>query len=389
MNIKWIDWLYFFREILNLNGGACERFINALKLRLKVKHVYLLASGRDAIMISLRALGLKEGDEILIPSYTLGELIPLLQKQRYILKAVDVCRDTYTIDPVDLKKKISQNTKCVMVTHLLGAPCDMESILAIAKKWSVPILEDCAHAFGAKMGENYIGTLGDIGIFSFETNKTLPTYGGGAIITHNSTYAKEIESLMVGRVSQKIPIIKKMLLVWLEEIFVRSPFFSFVSQILFSPKIAPIFEKLYRAGQGKARKNNVCYSNFQAMVGLNRLSSFDQRQQRLQSLFDEISVKLPKNIFVQKRNLYGTAVFYNMVVLVKSPLINFRKKMIKHGFDVGIGSEVMDDCSEILGSDDCPVSREIFHQAVILPVHDGLSVRNKDRLISFMGKIHD
>jgi perosamine synthetase len=382
LDIKLKDWVFLFKEIVNLNKGKNNIFSMKIKSILKINNVFLVASGRDAIMISLKALGLKKGDEILIPAYTLGELIPLLEKEGFILRAVDIEDDSFTIDTDDLAKKLNPKIKCIMVTHLLGAPCNMDKIMSLAKSYQIPVLEDCAHSFGAKTEAGYTGSLGDIGIFSFESNKPLPTYGGGAIVTKRDDLAYKVDSLISSRDYARLPVMKKFIFTWLEELLVRSPLYSFLTKILFSPKVAPLFEKFYRGSHKKVRKKSIQFSNFQAEVGIDRLDNFTYKQDILNSLYEKVASNLPENILLQKRAKYGSPVFYNMVVLFQQDLVTMRSRFNSEGIDIGIGSEVMDDCSLMLNSKDCPVCSRIFNQAVILPVHKGLTLPRMNKLLS-------
>lgn len=149
---------------------------------------YALAtsSGTSALLASAFALGLKPGDEIIIPAYTfvasyssvifLG-LVPVLAE-------ID---ESLSLDPDDIEKRITPRTKAIMPVHMLGNPCDMDKIMAVAGKHNLLVLEDCCQAAGASYKGRKIGTIGNIGAFSLNFFKTINSGDGGFVVTNDKT----------------------------------------------------------------------------------------------------------------------------------------------------------------------------------------------------------
>jgi len=145
------------------------------------------SSGTSSLLCSALALGLKPGDEIIVPAYTfvasyssvifLG-LVPVLAE-------ID---ESLTIDPEDIERKITPRTKAIMPVHMLGNPCDMDRIMSIAKKHNLLVLEDCCQAAGASYKGKKVGIIGHIGAFSLNIFKTINSGDGGLVVTNNPDY---------------------------------------------------------------------------------------------------------------------------------------------------------------------------------------------------------
>jgi dTDP-4-amino-4,6-dideoxygalactose transaminase len=155
-----------------------------------------VANGTDALLLALRACGIKAGDEVITTPFTFiatAEVIALLNARPVF---VDICPDTFNINPLLIEEKITNKTKAIIPVHLFGNPADMEPIMEIAKKYNLKVIEDCAQSFGAKYKEQITGTIGDIGCFSFFPSKNLGCYGdGGMVITKNEDIARQIKVL--------------------------------------------------------------------------------------------------------------------------------------------------------------------------------------------------
>jgi dTDP-4-amino-4,6-dideoxygalactose transaminase len=155
-----------------------------------------VANGTDALLLALRASGIKAGDEIITTPFTFiatAEVISLLNATPVF---VDICPDTLNINPRLIAEKITPKTKAIIPVHLFGHPADMAPIMDIAKKYKLKVIEDCAQAFGAKYNSQLAGTIGDVGCFSFFPSKNLGGYGdGGMVITKNKEIARQIKML--------------------------------------------------------------------------------------------------------------------------------------------------------------------------------------------------
>ena len=178
-----------------INGPDVKSFQSEMEEYLGVKHVIPCANGTDALQIAMMALGLKPGDEVITPSYTYIATTEVMGLLRLKPVFVDCDKDTFNISPEAIEKAITPKTKAIVPVHLYGQSCDMESIMKIAKKHNLFVIEDNAQAIGSDFtfsdGKTLkTGTIGDVGCTSFFPSKNLGCYGdGGAICTNNDELA--------------------------------------------------------------------------------------------------------------------------------------------------------------------------------------------------------
>jgi dTDP-4-amino-4,6-dideoxygalactose transaminase len=193
------------QEVINnaqfIKGPQIKQFEEALAAELHVKHVIACANGTDALQIAMMALDLKPGDEIILPVFTYvatAEVIALLGLTPVM---VDVDADTFCIDVNLIEAKITSKTKAIVPVHLFGQCANMDSILEIASRHSLFVIEDTAQAIGATWltanGQRLTaGAAGDIGTTSFFPSKNLGCYGdGGALMTNNDELAAKIRMI--------------------------------------------------------------------------------------------------------------------------------------------------------------------------------------------------
>ncbi len=150
-----------------------------------VKYAVSTNSGTSALHVAVRALGIGAGDEVLVPALTFISSASVVLQEKAKPVFVDIDPYDFNIDPEDLEKKITKKTKAIIVVHLYGCPAKMRQIKETAKRYNLKIIEDCCQAAGAKIGNQYVGTFGDIGCFSFEQTKNMTCGEGGMIVCNN------------------------------------------------------------------------------------------------------------------------------------------------------------------------------------------------------------
>jgi len=177
-------------------GKKLERFEQEFAAYCGVSHCIGVASGLDALILSLKAYEFPTGSEVLVPSNTyIATILAIIHSG---LKPVLVEPDlrTYNIDPARIEEHINPKTVAIMVVHLYGKVCAMESIMDISREYGLKVLEDCAQAHGAHLRGSKAGAFGDCAAFSFYPTKNLGALGdGGAVTTNNSSIAKKIRIL--------------------------------------------------------------------------------------------------------------------------------------------------------------------------------------------------
>lgn len=171
-----------------IGGNNLKIFESNFKKYLKVKYALGVANGTDALEIAIQSLGIKKGSEILVPANTWISTAEAVINSGCKLKFVDVDL-THNLCVNDLRKKISKNTKAIIAVHLFGNPANLIEIKKICNKNSIYLIEDCAQAHGAKLGNKKVGSFGDVSTFSFFPSKNLGCFGdGGMIVTNQKKY---------------------------------------------------------------------------------------------------------------------------------------------------------------------------------------------------------
>ena len=174
-----------FEKIIKNNdftlGREVDIFENNIKKLLRQKYVVAVGSGTDALMLSLKCLGIKEGDEVITTPYTFYATIGAIVTAGAKPVFVDVT-DDYNIDPKKIEKKITKKTKAIMPVHWSGKVCEMNKILKISKKYKIPIVEDSCHGILAKYKNKLAGSFGDFGCFSLHPLKNLNVWGDGGFV---------------------------------------------------------------------------------------------------------------------------------------------------------------------------------------------------------------
>jgi dTDP-4-amino-4,6-dideoxygalactose transaminase len=166
------------------------------------KHALALNSCTAALHLSILALGLKRGDEVITTAMTFCATVNSIIHAGAKPVIVDCQRDTMNIDPREIEKMITKKTKAILPVHFAGRPCDMAQIMKIAKKHGLKVIEDCAHAIESEYHGKKAGRIGDIGCFSFYVTKNIVTGEGGMAITDNEKYADRIKVLSLHGMSK-------------------------------------------------------------------------------------------------------------------------------------------------------------------------------------------
>lgn len=161
-----------------------------------VKHAISVGNGTDALIIALKALGIGHGDEVITTPFTFFATAESISFVGATPVFVDVLKDSYNIDPEEIEKAITENTKAIMPVHIFGQAADMDEINKIAKKHGLYVIEDSAQAAGGAYKGNKIGTFSDLACFSFFPTKNLGCAGdGGMIVTDNDDLAVMVKAL--------------------------------------------------------------------------------------------------------------------------------------------------------------------------------------------------
>ena len=189
-----------FNEVLQsgwfILGKSVKKLESEFADYINVEYCAGVASGLDALVLSIQTLDIEKDAEIIVPSNTyIATILSIVQSGCKPVLVEPVIK-TYNIDPLLIEKAITEKTKAIMVVHLYGKPCDMDPIIDICKRYNLYLIEDCAQAHGAEYKGQKVGSFGDLAAFSFYPTKNLGCLGdGGAIITNNPEYYEKVQAL--------------------------------------------------------------------------------------------------------------------------------------------------------------------------------------------------
>ncbi len=192
----------FVKEAFDSNwiaplGFNVDGFEHELCDVIKINFSTALSSGTAAIHLALIIIGIKENDEVLCPSFTFAATLNPICYLKAKPIIIDSENDTFNMCPISLEKAIKDRLKkgvkpkAILLVHIYGMPAKLDEIMAISKKYNIPIIEDAADTLGSKYKNRFVGTFGEIGIYSFNGNKIITTSGGGALVSNNEEYTKK------------------------------------------------------------------------------------------------------------------------------------------------------------------------------------------------------
>lgn len=168
-----------------IGGAAVADFEKKFANYIGVKHAISVNSGTDALVIALKALGVKAGDEVITTPFTFFATAEAIAVVGAVPVFADVEEDSYNIDPDRIEEQITERTKAILPVHIFGQPADMERILEIAARHNLLVIEDACQAVGASVSGRKMGAMGNVGCFSFFPTKNLGAFGDGGMITTN------------------------------------------------------------------------------------------------------------------------------------------------------------------------------------------------------------
>jgi len=183
-------------------GQKVKRFETDFARYIGCQHAVAVNSGTAALHLALDAVGVQEGDEVIVPTmtFTATAEVVLYFKAKPVL--VDCEPDTFNIDPLDIERKITAKTKAIIPVHMAGQSCNMDRIMEIARRHKLKVIEDAAHALPSRFNGKMIGTIGDVTCFSFYVTKPIATGEGGMAVTDNLEWAERMRVMSLHGISK-------------------------------------------------------------------------------------------------------------------------------------------------------------------------------------------
>lgn len=357
-------WTIFKKDNL-----ASEKLEKILSEYLDVSNVVLVSSGRVALKLILETSQIQKGSEVIIPGLTFGYLAEVIKSANLVPKPVDVDLKTFQMSIKEVEIAISEKTGAILATHLFGEPGDIKSLLKIARKNQIILIEDCAQSFGAKINTKMTGTFGDISFSSFNIAKTLQGISGGVIFGNDIKWLKKIEK-KVDQNSPKIIDFKTDLIRGLMgHLMIKTPFWFMLMYLISFEWLQKLFTSLYRSAESV--NPSMALPNFFAKIILVNFENYDSRIEKrleIRSLYNKFLNKILDFPIIEKDS---QGVVYMVPGLVKFDPLKLRRFLAIKGIDIAISKEVV-DCLLGLDSNSWLISQRI----ISLPVYENLKKRD-------------
>ncbi len=176
-------------------GPKLEEFEHAIARYIGAAHAIGVSSGTAGLHLCIRALGIGEGDEVIVPSFAFIAVANAVRYEKALPVFVDIEAETLNLDPSRIEAAITSRTKAILVVHTFGCPADLAAILEIARQHHLCVIEDACEAIGAEFDGRKVGGWGDAGVFAFYPNKQITTGEGGMVVTENPRIASMVRAL--------------------------------------------------------------------------------------------------------------------------------------------------------------------------------------------------
>lgn len=346
-------------------GPKTHEFAERFAERTGVTYAVPVNSCTAALHLSLLALDIGAGDEVITSPYTFASTANTVIHAGATPVFADIQRDTFNIDPKEIEKKITDRTKAVTVVHYAGHPCDMDEIMAIAGKHGLKVIEDAAHAPFALYKGKTVGAIGDAGCFSFYATKNLTTAEGGMLTTNDKELAERAQVLSLHGLSKDA---------WTRYSAAGSWFYEVIH---------PGF------------KYNM--TDIQAALGLHQLEKFDAMQRRREeivAIYDKAFGDMDSIETIGRRD-YVKHVWHLYPILV-DPSVMERGKFIEEMKDRNIGTSVHFIPLHLhpyyrdtygLKPEDYPVALEVYERLVSLPLHPKMTEQDVKDVVEAVNDI--
>lgn len=359
-------------------------------------HVICFDSGRSALFTILQALDIGQGDEVLLQAFTCIVVPNAVIWNEATPIYCDIKKETCNLDPADVEKKITKNTKAIIIQHTFGNPADLKQLIKIAKKHKLFIIEDCAHSLGSTYNNKLVGNFGDAAIFSFGRDKVISCIHGGCATTNNPELAKKIRSIQTQSPSSSIKTIVQHLMHPIIFAAVIPLYNLFIGKALLvlSQKLH-IVSKVFRDGEKKAVAPKPVISKLPnalaciAISQLHRLDTFETQRKNITHTYIRELSEMKNLKFLHTDSGFNG---YRFSIFTAK-----QKKLKQVGKNTGIyfgdwydtviapKDVQLSDCQYKEGS--CPVAESACLEILNLPTHPRMRKKDITRVLGIVKKV--
>ena len=336
------DWITTGPKIEEFEGALCE-YIGC-------KYAVVVNSGTSALDIAVQSLGLPAGSDVITTPFTFVATSNAILYNRLKTVFADICPDTFNIDPEEIRKKITKDTKAIIYVDYAGQPCDVDAIREIAYEFDLYLIEDASHAIGAEYEGKKVGNFADLTAFSFHPVKHITTGEGGAVVTNNYHWYSRLLTLRNHGIDKD-------------------------TQARYGPDASWAYDMKYLG-------RNYRMTDFQAALGisqLKKLDGFTDNRGKLAWIYDELladvdAVRIP----VVRSNVEHAWHLYTVLLYGSIDRDEYFEYMRAAGIGVNVHYIPVYRHSYYVRNfgfdpEDFPVTEDVFKRIITLPLHPGMS----------------
>ncbi len=378
-------------------GKEIKKLEESFKKYFQAKFAISFLSGRTSLWSILKSLGIGEGDEVLLQAYTCvvvpNPIVALGAKPVW----VDINKETFNMDVGDFEKKISKNSKVVIVQHTFGQPASVEKIVKIAKKYKLFVIEDCAQALGGEYREKKLGTFGEAAFFSFGRDKIISSIFGGMVITSDKQIGQRLEKLQANLSFPPKTWIFQQLLHPIVFSFIISTysFFSFGKALHLLLQKTNFLSRAVGKTEKKGRMLPVLFSRMPnalaslALKQFKKLEEFNQKRTKIAAFYAKelkgLNLELPKI----KKDCRHVFLRYTIKTKGTEGLIRFAKKQkifLGDWYRPVIAPSGADPKRVFYQPGSCPKAEKASGLTVNLPTHPKMTLKDAKRVVTVVKK---
>ena len=371
-----------------LNGVDCQLFEQEFSERLGRTHAVALCSGRAALVAILEDLGLKPGDEVVFPAYTMESLPELVRNKQWIPRFSDVDPQSFNMTAKLIEPVLTSRTRAVVATHLFGTACDIEPIKELCEARNIVLLEDCAHALDATLGGQSVGTFGRAAFYSFEIAKQINTFGGTVVVSDD-------DELMTGlrmRVKETAlsaadarRLATKVVSTYAEHLVTQSPAYkALVMSKLDDGESGNGLIERYKQLKANVRAASLAWTSYQARLGLRQLRALEGTLGARRRVSEQMISGL-NDLMEFQAVLPGADHTYYMCVARVENASQVAQQLRDVGIDCGHGEQLMQHCPQQDPEEQhrqFPGTNEAIRTALQLPLHPDMAENHVEELIA-------
>ncbi len=365
--------------------AVLDEWEHAFATFVEMPHAAAINSGRRGMAAILEHFGIGAGDEVVAPAYTLGEMLPVIQATGATVVPADIDPDTMNVTVDSIARRVSPRTKAIIALHVFGVPCDMPGIMALARSRGIRVIEDCAHAIGSRLEGRHAGTFGDAAFFSLEMNKLVNTFGGGIVVSRDADLIARVRQANAALPCSMDALREKIRTTRIERMLFRTGLAFPLLYLLATPRFHALMSRSYRGAQD-VRRSVYRYSSVQARLGLAKLATLPERVRTRSQHVEQLRALLRNDIRIQRVPEGAEASWYFCTAMLPRPAAPIRKRLLLHGIDAAVEGEVMDNCAQLLGYTDCQNTNAVYPRAIALPMFDGLTEANVERIAKALNR---